>query len=214
MKGVPDKETLKAFEQQSRYHLAPWLQQINENLFCFRWWFYLVCQHYEIATAMELGVNLARTTCILAAAVTDLAIGVEIAPDWGWINKTIGTMPEEHRGKLHIVIGDSIAPQTVADVEKILNGRPLELMFIDGKHTAEHVTAELAAYMPMLAPNALVVMDDLINHPPLQEVFYSIPGVHVELNHLHALGGLGWASSPPAQSAGFGAVIVNQEGGG
>jgi len=211
MKGVPDKEKLKHFEQLSRHHLEPWLRKINENDQCFRWWFYHICQFYEIATAVELGVNLARTTCILATAVTDLAIGVEVAPDWAWIEKTIGDMPEQYRDKVYIVVGDSIAPQTVVAVEEILGKKPLELLFIDSHHTAEHATAELVAYMPMLAPVALVVMDDIINHPPLRDVFYSIPGIHVEMNHLHALGGSAWAKSP-GQSGGFGAVIVNRNG--
>lgn len=211
MKGIPDEDRLKDFEQQSRYYLAPWLQKINANGLCFRWWFYHVCRFYEIATALELGVNLARTTCILATAVTDLAIGVEIAPDWNWINKTIADMPEEYRDKLHIVVGDSIDPQTVAEVERILDGRPLELLFIDSLHTVEHATAELAAYMPLLAPVALVVMDDLNQPPELWDVFHSIPGIHVELNHLHAMGGRTWAKSSDP-SAGFGALILNRGG--
>lgn len=212
MNQIPDRDRLKEFEQQSKFHLEPWLQKINTNLFCFRWWFYHVCRFYEISTALELGVNQARTTCILATAVSDLVIGVEIAPNWNWINKTIGDTPEDHKDKVHIVEGDSIAPETVAEVERILDGRPIELLFIDSDHTEEHAMAELAAYTPMLGSVALVVMDDLINHPPLRDVFYSIPGVHVELNHLHALGGEVWASAPPRQSSGFGAVIVNRGG--
>lgn len=209
---MPTVEKLRFYEQLSQIHLDPWLRAINENDQCYRWWFWHVCRHYEIATAVELGVNLARTTCILAAAVTDVAIGVELAPSWGWINRTMANLPEKYRGKLHIIEGDSVAPETVAKVGAALDGRPIELLFIDSLHTVEHAAAELEAYGPMLAPVSLVVMDDLNQPPELWDVLGSVPGILVELNHLHALGGCVWARHPE-ESTGFGAVIVNRDGG-
>lgn len=209
MKRVPDRDTLEYFEELSRYSLEPWLRRINENDLPYRWWFYWICKFYRVATAVELGVNLARTTCILAAAVTDLAIGIELTPDWRHIEHTIGAMPEEHKNKLHIVEGDSIVPRTVAAVQKLLAGRPIELLFVDTLHTVEHATAELAAYVPLLAPTALVVMDDLNQPATLWDVFHSVSGIHVELNNLHMLHGH-WG--PPGPSCGFGAVIVNRDG--
>lgn len=211
MKAVPQRERLEEFAEYAKTMPVPWLHEINLNGLSYRWWFWYVCQFYGISTALELGINLARTTAILGTAVADLVIGVEVDPDWGWINRTLGAMPAAHRGKVEIVVGDSIDPETVAEVERILAGRPLELLFIDSTHTAEHAQAELAAYMPMLAPVALVAMDDILVHPCLRDVLYSIPGVHVEMNNLHMFGGLTWGG-PVKQQGGFGAAIVNQDG--
>jgi len=185
MKRVPDRDTLEYFEELSRYSLDSWLRKINENDLPYRWWFYHVCRFYRVTTAVELGINLARTTGVLATAVIDQVIGVEILPDWRRINHTLDNMPWEYRSKLQIVEGDSIAPRTVAAVKKLLSGRPIELLFVDTLHTVEHATAELAAYMPLLAPTALVVMDDLNQPATLWDVFRSVPGIHVELNNLH-----------------------------
>lgn len=212
MNRVPTAQELKDLEHLSAVHLDPWLRRINENDQCYRWWFYHVCGVYQIATAVELGVNIARTTCILATAVAEMVIGVELDPNWEWIGRTIATMPGRYKDKLKIVVGDSIAPETVAEVRRLLDGRPIELLFIDSLHTVEHATAELEAYMPLLAPAALVVMDDLNQPPELWDVFHSVPGIHVNLHHLHAMGGATWARRTEP-SVGFGAVIVDREDG-
>jgi len=164
----------------------------------------MVCREYAVATALELGVNLGRTTCMLAAGVSELSIGVDVEPNWEGIKRSIATLPDKYRHKLHIVEGDSIDPATAQKVSDILGERQVELLFIDSWHTVEHAKAELELYGPMLAPVALIVMDDLNQPKELYDLFYSLPGIHVELDWLHPLLG-----DPRGPSCGFGAVICH-----
>jgi len=135
-----------------------------------------------------------------------MAIGVEIAPDWNLIEASIAQLPEEHKDKLHILKGDSTAGFTQARVAQLLAGRPLELLYIDSLHRSEQAMAEWQLYGPMLAPTALVVMDDCKDPPEMAEVFWSLPGVQVELDALHMVSG---RYDERGTTVGFGAVIIN-----
>ncbi len=206
MNRLPDLATLKRLERVPHTTLQPWHWDINENDLPFRYWLYMVAQEYGVEVAVELGVNLGRTTCMLAAGVLDLSIGVDIDPNWEWIDYSFGTLPEAHQHKVRIVEGDSGDLETAQKVAKILGPKTVDLLFVDSLHTVEHVEKELRLFGPMLAPVALVVMDDLNQPPELYELLYTLPGTHVELDWLHPLLG-----DPRGPSCGFAAVIV--EGG-
>jgi len=205
MNRTPDKQTLERLAKLSAQPLDDWLETINRDAVPYRRWLYRVCREYGIETALELGVHTARTTCLLAAGVNGLAIGVEIAPDWNTIETSIGTLPDEHKGKLHIVKGDSLSTFTKARAERLLGERPVELLFIDSLHRAIQAMQEWEIYGPMLAPTALVVMDDCKDPPEMQEVFWSLPGTQVELDALHMVSG---RYEERGTTVGFGAVII------
>lgn len=206
MNRVPEYSTLKRLGWTPHTVLQPWHWAINENDLPFRYWLYMVAQEYGVKVAVELGVNLGRTTCMLAAGVSEMSVGVDIDPNWEWIDYSFGRLPEAHQHKVRIVEGDSGAPETAQKVRNILGSKSIDLLFVDSLHTVEHVEKELRLFGPMLAPVALVVMDDLNQPPELYRLFYKLPGMHVELNWLHPLLG-----DPRGPSCGFAAVVV--EGG-
>ena len=45
--------------------------------------------------------------------------------------------------------GDSRAPETLAKLKKLLDGEPIDLLFIDGLHTYEGVKADYEIYAPL-----------------------------------------------------------------
>lgn len=184
--------------------LPEWCWTINTNDLPFRYWLYMIAQEYGVEVSVELGVNLGRTTCMLAAGVRDLSIGVDVDPNWEWIDYSIGTLPPSHQHKLRIVEGDSGDPETAQKVANILGPQSIDLLFVDSLHTVEHVEKELHLFGPMLADMALIVMDDLNQPPELYQLFYKLPGMHVELNWLHPLLG-----DPRGPSCGFAAVVVD-----
>lgn len=49
-------------------------------------------------------------------------------------------------GRIHLVQGSAIAPETVRRVEELVGGEPNVLVFLDSDHTYAHVLAELRAY--------------------------------------------------------------------
>jgi len=205
MNRTPDKQTLERLARSCNLPLDGWLAAINQDAVPYRRFLYLVCQEYAITTALELGVHTARSTCFLAAGVSEVAIGVEIAPKWDIIKASIAKLPEEHGDKLQIIEGDSTAGFTQARVVQLLAGRPLELLYIDSLHRSVQAMMEWELYGPMLASTALVVMDDCKDPPEMEEVFWSLPGTQIELDALHMVSG---RYEERGTTVGFGAVII------
>ena len=56
---------------------------------------------------------------------------------------------------------DSHSEGAHARVSRVLAGRKVDLLFIDGDHSYEGVRADFYDYLPYLAPNAIVAMHDI-----------------------------------------------------
>lgn len=75
---------------------------------------------------------------------------VEARKQWqGWSNR------------LHIVEGDSHAPETVRAVSDRTGAR-IDFLFIDGDHTYEGVSADFAAWSPLVRRGGLVAFHDTV----------------------------------------------------
>lgn len=69
--------------------------------------------------------------------------------------------------ELHVLVGNSHHPQTLIDVERALDGRAVDLLHIDGDHTAEGAQLDVAMYGPLCGPGSLAVLHDVrLVHPP------------------------------------------------
>ena len=75
----------------------------------------------------------------------------------------------------------------------------IDILFMDSVHTYEHVMKEFEAYRPVLAHDAIVLMDDLYREG-MDRVWAEMPGAKIRLDHLH-IGG-----SPT--DGGFGVVLL------
>lgn len=62
---------------------------------------------------------------------------------------------------LHCVLADSHAPATRDRVRGLLDGRPVDLLFIDGDHTYEGVRADFELYAPLVRPGGLIAFHDI-----------------------------------------------------
>lgn len=67
---------------------------------------------------------------------------------------------------------DSHDPATRARVESLLDGRPLDFLFIDGDHSREGVWADFELYAPLVRPGGIVAFHDVSEntYPAVQGV--------------------------------------------
>ena len=72
------------------------------------------------------------------------------------------TEPEQ---TLHLLRRDSHDPETVAEVERLLAGRPVEFLMLDGDHTYEGVRADFELYAPLVRPGGVIAFHDVLPHP-------------------------------------------------
>jgi cephalosporin hydroxylase len=83
---------------------------------------------------------------------------------------------EEHElsDYIQLVEGDSVASETVAEVQRLVGDEGPVIVFLDGKHTKEHVASELHQYAPMVSVGSYIVamdgiMGDLVGAPRSEE---------------------------------------------
>lgn len=74
-----------------------------------------------------------------------------------WIN------PEQ---ETYLCLQDSHLSETLADVTRTLDGRELDLLFIDGDHTYEGVKKDFDLYSPLVRRGGIIALHDVCEHPP------------------------------------------------
>ena len=179
-----------------------WLEEINKaNVLYYRWMF-RAASFMHPAVAMELGVCRAEGSAHIAAGA-DLTIGVDIAPERPVFDENAAKI-REHGREYIFIEGPSTAPQTVAKVFEITRERRklIEFIFIDTIHTYNQAMGEFRTYEPLLAPGALIVMDDVLDPPnEVYRAFQEIPGQHLEMHELH------YSDDWRRITVGFGAIV-------
>jgi predicted O-methyltransferase YrrM len=63
--------------------------------------------------------------------------------------------------KLHLIRGDSHAPETLARTRAALRGEALDFLLVDGDHTYDGVRRDFADYGPLVRPGGLIAFHDI-----------------------------------------------------
>ncbi len=69
-----------------------------------------------------------------------------------------------------IIIGDSHAPEPLQALERILDGEPVDFLFVDGDHRYEGAKQDYEMYGPLVRPGGMVAFHDVCVHPGQPEV--------------------------------------------
>jgi predicted O-methyltransferase YrrM len=65
---------------------------------------------------------------------------------------------------IHTIRRDSHDPKTVRRLERLLAGRPVDFLLIDGDHTYEGAKRDWELYEPFVAPGGLIAFHDILPH--------------------------------------------------
>jgi predicted O-methyltransferase YrrM len=63
--------------------------------------------------------------------------------------------------RLHLLRADSHSPETLEAVRRVLEGRPVDFLFIDADHTYAGVKQDYALYSQLVAPGGLIALHDV-----------------------------------------------------
>jgi len=74
-----------------------------------------------------------------------------------------------HEQKIRLIREDSHAHVTFKRVEKILEGRKLDFLFIDGDHTYSGVKRDFEMYSMLVRKGGIIAFHDICPHPPESE---------------------------------------------
>lgn len=107
-----------------------------------------------VEAVVEIGVRHGGTTLWLADVVRNFRgdAGLIVAID---LERPAATLPNN----VHFIGGDSVAPETVAEVARLCAGRRT-MVLADGEHSADHVLAEMRLYTPMVSDGCYFIAED------------------------------------------------------
>ncbi len=70
------------------------------------------------------------------------------------------------RQHIELVLADSRQEQTVDRVRRLLNGRSVDFLFIDGGHSYDCVKSDFNLYSSLVADDGLIALHDIVPGPP------------------------------------------------
>ncbi|HEU5119072.1 MAG TPA: CmcI family methyltransferase, partial [Isosphaeraceae bacterium] len=70
----------------------------------------------------------------------------------------------QHQQKMQLFRGDSHKPEMLKATERVLTGRKLDMLFIDGDHSYEGVKQDWEMYSPLVKSGGIVVFHDIVPH--------------------------------------------------
>jgi len=68
---------------------------------------------------------------------------------------------------IHLVEGDSHKDETLQEIKKLLNGRGVDFLFIDGDHNYEGVKRDFEMYSPLVSRGGMVAFHDIVPGPAI-----------------------------------------------
>jgi predicted O-methyltransferase YrrM len=138
------------------------------------------------STVVEIGTAQGGTFGALCEIAADDALIVSIDLPGGDLDET---SEDDKYGKrdqdrirsyakpgqtVELLQADSHAEATRDELERILAGRAIELLFLDGDHSYDGVQQDFDMYVPLLAPEGLVAFHDILTHTGILENEYKI----------------------------------------
>jgi predicted O-methyltransferase YrrM len=87
------------------------------------------------------------------------------------------------RQTIYPLLGDSHRAETVARIQKLLRGRPVDFLFVDGDHEYEGVVNDYELYAPLVRPGGLIAFHDIV--PGDEELVGGVPRFWEELKGSH-----------------------------
>ena len=114
----------------------------------------------NIRTACEIGTAQGGTNFLLTHALRD--VDLMLAVDLHVKNKAKLNFFMRGGKKLCCLEGSSYASATVEKARIELNGRPLDLLFIDGDHRFEGVKADFLGYRQFVREGGIIAFHDIV----------------------------------------------------
>lgn len=118
------------------------------------WVYQEIISEAEVECVVEIGARFGGTTLWLSDLLRNFRgdSGTVVSID---LERPAQTLP----ANVHFICGDSIAPETVAEVRALCAGRRT-LVIADGNHAADHVLQEIRLYAPMIPEGSYFIAED------------------------------------------------------
>ena len=106
---------------------------------------------------VEIGADKGASAIMMALEGADV-YSLDIRDGWEYVKETQNPSDKIH--KIHPIVGNSLNIE-VFNMYPDLKLEDTDLWLIDGLHTQDQVTREMATYMKYFAPGSVVILDDV-----------------------------------------------------
>jgi cephalosporin hydroxylase len=76
--------------------------------------------------------------------------------------------------RVELIAGDSHHPGIRAKLVKVLDGAPIDFLFVDGDHTYPGVKADFKDYAPLVRAGGWIAFHDVLDHPQVPDCDVSV----------------------------------------
>lgn len=155
---------------------------------------------------VEIGCDAGGTLWAWKQLGIPRVIGIEAPDDLHEDGNPWGTEMPLVDHSCEVVRGDSHAESTRAALADLLDGVPIDVLFIDGDHTYEGCKRDFVMYAPMVSNDGLIAFHDVSQHPKhpnvgVQKFWLQVPGDKNEiLTEPDTWGGFGFVRQWPVES--------------
>ncbi len=87
--------------------------------------------------------------------------------------------------KLHFLRKNSHLAKTKNELIKLLKGKEIDFLMIDGDHTYKGVKRDWDLYSPLVKKNGIIALHDIVHHPQLPEVQVERLWEKIKKRHKH-----------------------------
>ena len=109
---------------------------------------------------LEIGVYGGGSFALWCALASGRKIGIDSGSIGGPIHQRLPDF-QARFGDVRLIKADSHAPATREQVVAMLEGEPLDFLFIDGDHTVAGVRADYEMYGPLVRPGGWIGLHDI-----------------------------------------------------
>ena len=130
-----------------------------------------ILKAYTPTHSLEIGTNYGGTLLLLCSVSSPTAqiISVDLPSGrfgGGYPKRKIPLFRQFPKSgqRLHLIRGDSHRQETKKRALRILNGKPLDYLFLDGDHTYEGVRQDFEMYAPLVRSGGIIALHDIARH--------------------------------------------------
>lgn len=137
-------ELVSKYAAEQRVHEVVWFYRAVEKI------------HPRAKVIVEIGIKEGGNLKILSTHLDDdgVVIGIDPRQDIPW------KMQDCECAAYHISASSHLE-RTVEELELILNGRSIDVLFIDGDHSYEGMVADYNDYSPLVRAGGLIAVHDI-----------------------------------------------------
>ena len=124
----------------------------------------------QVQTVLEIGSWHGGTLFLWARVATADAtiVGVDLPLAWNTSWKPIFDAFARGHQRVKMIGADSHDPLTMRRVERVLGGREVDFLFIDGDHTYEGVRKDFEMYGKLVRKGGIIAFHDIVQRDPCE----------------------------------------------